>query len=576
MAHESDSSVRGSGPDQAAGRTTSRGQVSRIDRGYYKRTSALQRARRWLTVAGLLAGVAWVAWGAIDQPRHHSPGPVAAVHARWERDCEACHVPLEPIKDGTFLSTGATRVRADTRCEACHAGAAHHPLQIAAEAGSCASCHTDHRGRDADIVRVADHACTQCHGDLTAHRRSGVAGIEPSPVVQPISGFAAGRHPPFRSLEKDPGRLKFSHGRHMLPGLSFASAEADGPPRGTRWTYGMLPEADRPRYQPRDKTADGLVQLSCASCHQFAASGADDLRTVSALLAGAAPGAYALPVSFERHCAACHQLPFAGVTGGDGVAGVARGDGVAGVARGDGVAGVARGDGVAGGDGAVDQPAVAEAVLPHGLSADGLRRYLETVALRDAFKGDPALLDQPPAVPPLPSIRESDPASRPVGGLVDERLARSRTFARATCEKCHATTEVALPADTSLLPALAGGADSGWFAVEPPRVPDVWLTKARFNHQPHRSFDCRECHAVAYPGADTVAAGIAGRPLDNERVMIAGLESCTSCHAPAGRDPTSGHPTGGVRHDCVECHGYHGLGPHVAPPAVAGGAGRGE
>jgi hypothetical protein len=99
-------------------------------------------------------------------------------------------------------------------------------------------------------------------------------------------------------------------------------------------------------------------------------------------------------------------------------------------------------------------------------------------------------------------------------------------------------------------------------------VPAVWLTKARFDHQPHRSFDCRECHAGAYPTAETTVAGVAGRPLDNERVLIAGLESCVTCHAPAGRD-SEGRSVGGVRHDCVECHGYHGLGPHGSAAAPA-------
>lgn len=104
----------------------------------------------------------------------------------------------------------------------------------------------------------------------------------------------------------------------------------------------------------------------------------------------------------------------------------------------------------------------------------------------------------------------------------------------------------------------------------PTRVPDIWLKKARFDHGPHRSFDCRECHAAAYPDepADGEREGMPavpiGSPLDNSVVMIAGRESCTACHAPAAHDPTTGKPVGGARFDCVECHGYHGLGPHQA------------
>ncbi|NBV44276.1 MAG: hypothetical protein EBR86_01200 [Planctomycetia bacterium] len=551
MADEPESHHRGSGSERSAGRATSRGQVSRIDRGYYGRRSPLQRARGWLVLAGLAAGVAWVAWGAIDQPRHHAPGPVAAVHARWERECSACHEPFELIKDGKFYSSPTSHPGADARCEECHADVAarpHHPLQNIDEVGSCGSCHQDHRGRDADIVRVADRTCTHCHADIGAHRISGGEGVEPVPATQAVSAFAVGRHPPFRSLDKDPGRLKFSHGRHMLPGLSFASANAEGPPRGTQWTYAMLPAADRSRYQAAGDSDDTPVQLDCTSCHEFGATGSDDLRAVSGLLTGAAPGAYALPIEFDRHCAACHQLPYTGLP--------------------------------ADPPGATDAAAAGgapAAVLPHGLSAGALRRFLESAALGDALRADPALLDQPPAVPPLPSIRDADPSTTAIRGLVDERLARGRTFARATCEKCHATADVTLPAATSLLPAMAehGADDTGWFAVEPALVPAVWLTKARFNHQPHRNLprpadrhECSECHAAAFPDDATRAAGIAGQVLDNSKVMIAGLESCTTCHAPAGRD-SEGRSVGGVRHDCVECHGYHGLGPHGAAAAPA-------
>jgi hypothetical protein len=32
---------------------------------------------------------------------------------------------------------------------------------------------------------------------------------------------------------------------------------------------------------------------------------------------------------------------------------------------------------------------------------------------------------------------------------------------------------------------------------------------------------------------------------------------------------TTGKPIGGARFDCVECHGYHGLGPHQAITTAA-------
>ncbi|MFM8891927.1 MAG: multiheme c-type cytochrome, partial [Planctomycetia bacterium] len=125
--------------DVQSQRQTSRGQVSRIDRGYFHRRSRFERTRSWLIVAGLTLGVAWIAWGAYDTRLHYSPGAVTTVHAKWENDCNACHVPLSPIKDNTWVSTDATRQAMDRKCEACHRGPAHHPLQVSAEVGSCAS-----------------------------------------------------------------------------------------------------------------------------------------------------------------------------------------------------------------------------------------------------------------------------------------------------------------------------------------------------------------------------------------------------------------------------------------------------
>ena len=62
---------------------------------------------------------------------------------------------------------------------------------------------------------------------------------------------------------------------------------------------------------PVAAAAGDAVQLSCASCHEFATSApADAIRQTTARLAASPPGAYPLPVSFERHCASCHALPY--------------------------------------------------------------------------------------------------------------------------------------------------------------------------------------------------------------------------------------------------------------------------
>lgn len=504
-------------------RTTSREQVSRIDRGYYLRMSPLRSWRAWLGVGGTVAAAGFCAWGALDAPLHHSPGAVAAAHARWERDCRACHVPFTPIKQGTWYSTDATRSAMDAKCEACHRGPAHHPLQAAVEVGSCASCHVDHRGRGADISRVVDRTCTDCHADISKHRLAGISGSNAS--TPSITRFDSDHHPEFAGLKADPGALKFSHGRHMMAGLVFGGPSKNGP-----MTYAMLPETERQRYLPPGAAGDELVQLSCTSCHEFSTpTVSEDGGHAGSLAAGSRPGAYALPVSFERHCVACHTLPFE-----------------------------------AGGSG--EQ-------VPHGLDAEGMQRFILTTLLEHpAPKPNDTLLDLPQALPANPR-----PVPPPIENLrtkLREQVDVVRRFTRGMCGKCHDVVDAELPVAT-LLAEGGGHSIETWFRVPPVGIPKVWLPKARFNHGPHRGFDCRLCHQGAFPAehtgllkAETAAEGTS--PLDHQQVMIAGRDSCVACHAPPGLDAT-GAMIGGARFDCVECHGYHGLGQHHGlSPSAAG------
>lgn len=503
-------------PSDPGRRTSSRELVSRIDRGYYTRPGRMRAWRGGLTAAGVLLAAAWGAWGLVDQPRHHAPGPVVAAHARFERDCQACHIPFAPIKDDTVLATGLSRAAADAKCEACHRTPVHHPRQSLVEAGSCSSCHVDHRGRDADIARVADRTCVACHADIDAHRLppTAVAAGGPRPAAPtPITRFDDEHHPPFASLGHDPGRLKFSHGRHMTAGLEFG-----GPSRAGPLSYAMLDDADRARLMPAGASAGDPVQLSCAACHEFApAAAADEARLTTTLLAASPPGAYPLPVSFERHCVACHALPF--------------------------------------------DPADPARRLPHGLGPEQMQRRIVADLLEATAAGKRAI-DAPlpprglPANPPLPSVPET------IRTQLAEGVARARTFTRGVCGKCHEAVDAPIPVAALLRgddPPAGVDATEIWFRVPATGVPDVWLAKARFSHAPHRGTDCRACHDAAYPAADGAAASASA--LDNHRVMIAGRESCTGCHAPPGRD-AAGRLTGGAPFDCVECHGYHGLGRH--------------
>jgi len=110
------------------------------------------------------------------------PGPVIEGHAETEETCSACH--------GLF-ERGAQR----GLCLECHepidedvaAGRGFHGRDADASSADCKSCHTEHRGRDADIVGLqpslfdhevtdfpltgahASEACVSCHEENLKH-----------------------------------------------------------------------------------------------------------------------------------------------------------------------------------------------------------------------------------------------------------------------------------------------------------------------------------------------------------------------------------------------------------------------
>lgn len=87
------------------------------------------------------------------------PGPVSDAHAKTEANCDACHAPFSKEKQRSL-------------CLDCHedvgkdlvAGVGFHGRNASIRAAECATCHTEHEGRDFDIVglnnETFDHANT--------------------------------------------------------------------------------------------------------------------------------------------------------------------------------------------------------------------------------------------------------------------------------------------------------------------------------------------------------------------------------------------------------------------------------
>jgi mono/diheme cytochrome c family protein len=190
------------------------------------------------------------------------PGALVAPHSNIE-SCQECHAPR----------VGAS----DVRCERCHdpSGAGRlvqsaHVSQVAGagrrNAGDpqlagerqCASCHVEHRGRDASLRDVPEQQCLSCH----AVRRPETSGQRFR-----IASFAS--HPEFRPLRdrlrEAPG-LEFTHDRHV-----------------------------REVRKKLDNVQPGATnEMTCGECHQFETRAHDFA-----------------PISYDAHCASCHQADLA-------------------------------------------------------------------------------------------------------------------------------------------------------------------------------------------------------------------------------------------------------------------------
>lgn len=118
------------------------------------------------------------------------PGPVIEGHSKLEKDCGQCHEPF-------------SKTRQSALCTACHKdigsdisrGAGFHGRIKNIATTECKQCHTDHKGRDADIVRLdretfnhgatdfplrgahAKAACGNCHAPDARFRQAPAACI---------------------------------------------------------------------------------------------------------------------------------------------------------------------------------------------------------------------------------------------------------------------------------------------------------------------------------------------------------------------------------------------------------------
>lgn len=484
------------------GERTTKAVAKRIDLSYIHQPSPLRTLRRVLVIVCALAAVAWGGWAMLVRgERLYNPGPVAAVHAMFENNCEACHQGAGG-KNGSFLKPVT-----DAACLKCHDGAIHAQKQISlvtmnagkpVMSSNCTMCHVEHKGHDA-LAGTSDMLCTRCHDNLSANVAGGKTAMQEN-----VRAFGAPpAHPPFGRLLKqgsekwnDPTPLKFNHQKH----LALAGGKA----------------------------------LDCVSCHRPSATGSRRIMQ---------------SVSFEANCQECHPLtlsadlpdvPHQPME----IVRLFTADIAGSFSR----------------KLAAMTPAEKEKALTITTEKRvGLRRVVETKKVTEAEWLEAQMKDlvdkkvaASPAAnqPAWQAIASLEPAAKN-GAALELYAAYGMSV---SCSYCHTLqgnpAGVAKGAGDLLHTLPTGFRVSEKIATTAPSLAPAtgpiataegrrWFAGSVFDHDAHREMACLDCHAQA-----------AGSSLTSD-VLLPDVQSCVGCHHPGGS------AKGAASNNCVSCHVYH-------------------
>ncbi len=460
--------------------------AQRIDLNYFKRPTPLKRAKFWLSLLLPLFVLLWISERTIfKDSRVYSSGRLSEPHAVLEKECAACHVR----QAGQFSSEVA-----DSACLNCHDGPVHHTFATTQLA--CIDCHVEHRGR-INLSAVNNEGCALCHARLGTSDSGHIESFEAS-------------HPQFAALQQgshDPSTIKLNHAIHMKP----IRRGANGP----------------------------NVQLECGNCHGANAADADltyadpkyragtvsykdtdeflSVHTDSLKPSRSATGRELMaPVKFANACAACHLLTFdkrfeEGVPH--------------------------------------DKPEVVRAFL--------VKKFAEYIAahpreLRETQDPQRDLTGRA-----LPPRTRAVIASQ---WVAEKTAVAEELLWHKTCAQCHQMSLTALQdtrmarwsasnpnsssrmasgngAETSTVPGdRLASREANLPTVAPANITLRWMPHAKFDHGAHDGFTCVSCHAKALTSTESTD------------VLLPGIETCKTCHAPGPEHAES---------RCFECHTYH-------------------
>jgi len=273
----------------------------------------MQRAARLACLLGLLATL-WLALatGSSAQTvieKLVSPGPLAAPHARYESRCQSCHQAFDKEAQNRLCLDCHKPVAADLRARTGFHGRSRDIAGV-----HCHSCHTDHAGRGARLVRLdpatfnhtlTDYplkgahtrvACAKCHAPGAKFRAAPVACASCHGKTDPHKGklgsACANCH-----TEANWRDVRFDHATTRFP-LIGGHARAACKACHADKTFQGAPTACASCHT-KDDAHRGAMGPACGTCH--AATGWTPARFDHARTGFPLVGAHA-----RAGCADCH------------------------------------------------------------------------------------------------------------------------------------------------------------------------------------------------------------------------------------------------------------------------------
>jgi predicted CXXCH cytochrome family protein len=375
---------------------------------------------------------------------------------------------------------------------------------------NCAACHV--RTAGAFSAKVTNSACLSCHDGPLHHAEQSFTPdctschTEHRGRISLTATSNASCSRCHEDLDAHGGRRRFASGIHSFEDghpefAALRPAQQDGPTSHAASDPGSIKLNHALHMRPILTGPNGpQVQLTCGDCHRPAAAQTTwkyaDASYVAAKVSYAA-AAEALPLpknalpSFVPPSGREHMAPVLFATACAGCHLLAFDKRFR--------------------EGAPhDQPEVV-----HEFVAAKFREYIAAYPqeLREAREPGRELTSRP--------VLAAERTLRPSEWVAEHTVAAETLLWRKTCVQCHALETQA----GAVLPQIA-----------PARTVVNWLPHAKFSHDAHTGFSCESCHTKAASSTES------------RDVLIPGIATCQTCHAPG-----SSH----AEARCFECHTYH-------------------